>query len=268
MLDEMEALYQARRVAVFPFGSVVTRSEAVSQNWQIFKELLESGAKAAQRVLLGQDGSMTNSGGNYIKSWGLFGVRNDIVESDLSTGGACLATGLIRPWSLINFGRWDRLSYEWMLPDADEDARRASIAERRAAMWADVSAARAAGAVVDQDYVNNLAAEYGISPPRLADATPSGADFYAYELDGGVVTIDEVRARKGLPPLPEGRGALTVPQAQAQAASPNQSATETTTPDEYGVTPPILPAAPPPAVSESPPAASAISAPRKALSAA
>ena len=170
MLDELEALYQARRVMIRPSGSKVERSEAVSQNWQIFKELLESGSKDAQRVLLGQDGTMTNSGGNYIKSWGLFGVRNDIVESDLSTGGACLATGLIRPWSLLNFGRWDRLSYEWMMPDADEDARRASIAERRAAMWADISAARAAGAVVDQDYVDTLAREYGVTPARLPAA--------------------------------------------------------------------------------------------------
>ncbi len=180
MLSEMVELYQARRASLFPYGSKVERNEALGQNFQIFKELIEADSKDAQRILLGQDASVNNSGGNYIKAKELFGVRSDIVESDLHTVGACLSTGLLRPWSLVNFGRWDRLQYEWKIPDADEDARRGSIAERRAKLWEDLEAARAAGAVVDQPYVDALAAEYGVSAPRLAaqpsqDAPPAAA---------------------------------------------------------------------------------------------
>lgn len=173
MLNEMEKLYNARRVMITPFGSSVKRDEAMSQAWQIFKEQLDRGGKDVQRILLGQDGTMSNTGGNYVKSWGLFGVRNDIIERDLSTAGSGYSTGLLRPWSIINFGRWDRLEYEWLIPDADEDARRASIAERRSAFWQDLASAKSAGCVVDQKYVDTIAAEYGIKAPKLAAVPPS-----------------------------------------------------------------------------------------------
>lgn len=167
MEQQLLKLYEFRRVMIKPFGSEVERNEAMGQNWQIFKEIIESDTKDVQRILLGQDGSMTNTGGNYVKAWGLFGVRNDIIESDLSTRGACISTGLLRPWSLINFGRWDRLAFKWLIPDADEDARRESIATRRRAFFEAVEASKRSGFAVDQAYVDQLAAEYGISAPRL-----------------------------------------------------------------------------------------------------
>lgn len=170
MLEQLQKLYEFRRVMLKPHGSEVERNEAMGQNWQIFKEIIESDLKDAQRILLGQDGTMTNTGGNYIKAWGLFGVRNDIVESDLSTRGSCLSTGLLRPWSLINFGRWDRLEYGWQMPDADEDARRESIATRRKAFFEAIGAARQNGFVVDQAFVDRVASEYGVSAPTLAAA--------------------------------------------------------------------------------------------------
>ncbi len=218
MLTELAKLYDFRRVMVAPHGSTIERNEAKGQNWQIFKEILDSGRKLAQLIMLGQDGSMTNSGGDYIKSWGLFGVRNDIIESDIATVGGAYSTGLLRPWSLINFGRWDRLELAWQMPDADADARRQSIATRRKAFWEDVGLARANGALVDREYITSLAASLGVDAPRLADSAPSGADFFGYELDAGAFTLDEVRARKGLGPLPDGRGAMTVPEARALEA--------------------------------------------------
>ena len=180
---------------MIPFGATVKRDEAMSSNWQIFKELVEADGRDAAGVLVGQDGTTANAGGNYIKSWMLYGVRNDIVESDLDAAGFALATGLLRPWSIRNFGRWDRLEYGWSYPDADEDARRDSIAGRWDAFNRIVKDTRATGAVVDQTFVNGLASSLGLEAPKLADSTPSGADFFAYELEGGVVTIDEVRAR-------------------------------------------------------------------------
>jgi hypothetical protein len=171
--NELIKLYDYRRAMVKPYGSEVERSEAAGTNWQIFGAIIDGDTKDIQRILLGQDGTMTNSGGDYIKSWGAFGVRQDIVESDLAAVGACLSTGLLRPWSLMNFGRWDRLEYKWLIPDSDEDTRRASIAERRKALWEDITLARSNGALVDQDYVDELAAQFGVVAPRLAQAVPS-----------------------------------------------------------------------------------------------
>ncbi len=218
-LDEMEELYGFQRASLFMHGTKILRNQSQSQAWQIFKESIDSDDKAAQKCLLGQDGTMTNTGGNYVKAWGMFGVRNDIIESDLSSVGAGVSTGLLRAWSLINFSRWDRLEYQWLMPDADEDARLESIAKRTDAFNRAVSEYRANVAVVDQSFVNKLAASFGVDPPTLADATPSGSDFYAYEIDGGIVTIDEVRARKGLGPLPNGKGQMTVPESLASAGN-------------------------------------------------
>jgi hypothetical protein len=167
-LDELAGLYEPRRVMIKPHGSEVKREEAMGQNWQIFKEILDSDKKDAQRILLGQDGTMTNSGGDYIKSWGMFGVRNDIVEGDLTTEGAAISTGLLRPWSILNFGRWDRLRFHWVMPDADADARAESIAKRRAAFWTEIESAKRNGCVVDQPFFDRVAKSYSIEPPKLA----------------------------------------------------------------------------------------------------
>ena len=217
MLDEMERLYDLQRAALFSHGATVRRDQSTSQNWQIFKELLESDDKWAQKILLGQDGTMTNTGGNYVKAWGLFGVRNDIIESDLSAVGVAYATGLVRCWSILNFGRWDRLGYAWLMPDADEDARRESMSARMDAFNRAVKEARENGFVVDQGFVESLAEAYGVKAPTLADKTPTGTEIFAYELEGGTVTINEARERKGLPPVPWGE--TTLPERQAKIAS-------------------------------------------------
>lgn len=217
MLSQMERLYETRRVMLAPAGAKVERNEAMSANWQIFKEIIDSNTKDAQRILLGQDGTMSDSGGNYIKSRTLFGVRNDIVEGDLVARGSAISTGLLRPWSLVNFGRWDRLSFEWVLPDADEDARIESIAQRTRSFSEALRLYRENGFVVDQAAVDRLAESFRVAAPRLADQSPSGAEFFAYELDGGVFTINEARERKGLPPVEW--GGVTLPERQAQLAA-------------------------------------------------
>lgn len=194
VLEQLAAMYEPRHAAVFPNGTKPNRSEAMSQNWQIFKELLESGLKDAQRILLGQDGTMTNSGGSYVKAWGLFGVRNDIIESDISTVGAGHSTGLLRPWSLINFGRWDRLSLTWLMPDADEDARLESEAERVDAFNRAWKEFRENGALIDDGFLKDLATRYGVKAPKLAPAPPANDIASAPAKSDGPPTVVAHRA--------------------------------------------------------------------------
>lgn len=177
MLAELLKLYEARRALVIPNGSTVKRDEALGQNYQIFKELIDADSKDVERILLGQDGTMSTSGGDYLKSWLLFGVRNDIVESDLAARGAAISTGLLRPWSLINFGRWDRWVFGWQMPDGDEDARLDSIAKRRKAFWEDVALSRTNGALVDDNYLRELAKQYKLKAvPKLAPQLPAASE--------------------------------------------------------------------------------------------
>lgn len=46
------------------------------------------------------------------------------------------------------------------------------------------------------------------------DAVDTGVKFFQYEIEGGIVTINEVRATKGLPPIPDGD--LTLPEFRAK----------------------------------------------------
>jgi hypothetical protein len=204
-----------------PFGAAVDYLVNTSQAWQVYSEVIKLGDRDAAKIYLGQDGSVSDSGGNYIKSKFLFGVRNDIVEGELK--GAfepAIKTGIIDPWAAVNFGDSESAPVrEWQMPDADQDARLESLALRVDAFNKAITELRGNGFVVDQALVVTLAADFDVPPPALADTTPSGADFYAYEIEGGIVTIDEVRARKGLAPLPGGAGAMTVPMARARAES-------------------------------------------------
>ncbi|MEK9646174.1 MAG: hypothetical protein VW547_11585, partial [Alphaproteobacteria bacterium] len=64
------------------------------------------------------------------------------------------------------------------------------------------------GAIVDQARVDKLAKIYEVQPFTLADGDPKVGEIFAYHLDNKLIAPDEVRARLGLPPLPNGAGSV------------------------------------------------------------
>lgn len=184
MLSEMVALYQRRRAAVFPHGSEIKREEALGQNWQIFKEIIASDNGDVAGVLLGQE--VTPIGSNYVKDQFLFGIRSDIIEGALRCISVALASGVFRPWSLINFGFYDGLILEWLMPDPDEDARRKSYAERHQALARICADYARAGFVVTDDFVSTVAKELGVPAPKLrpSEEAPPGPGAAAGEAPG------------------------------------------------------------------------------------
>jgi hypothetical protein len=178
---------------IAPFGSAIQYLINTSQAWQVYAEIIKLGDRDAAKIYLGQDGTTSDAGGNYIKSRFLFGVRNDIVEADLK--GAIergFLTGVIEPWTAINFGDSSLApSREYLMPDADEDARRESedarkkaAGERRIAFFDAVDRAKRSGFAVTQEEVDRLAEEHGVSsmtlapaaaPTALAPANPAAA---------------------------------------------------------------------------------------------
>jgi hypothetical protein len=156
-----------------PFGSTVEFVNNGSNAWEIFAKLIENAEKAAARIYLGTDGVLGAGGGAPgVDIQALFGVAATKVESDL----ACISRGLqtaIDIWTAMNFGD-SKLSptRRYLVPDADADATRESTSKRRTAFFADVKAARETGFDVTQDFVDALAASYGIKPPTLKLAAP------------------------------------------------------------------------------------------------
>lgn len=159
-------------VGIKPFGTVLDYITNDSTAWQIFKEIIDSGDKAADRIYLGHDVSAPAAGGDAVGY--LFGVRNDIVEGSLRAIERGVRTGIIEPWCAVNFGD-STLAPEraYLFPDADEDSRRKSLGDRNKAFFDAIAAAKTGGFDITQTYVDDLADDYGVTAPSLKALTPA-----------------------------------------------------------------------------------------------
>jgi hypothetical protein len=188
-------------VGLKPFGAVLDLIVDNSQGWQIFKEIIDGGDKAADKIYLGRDVTVASAGGDGVKY--LFGVRDDLVEGTCSAISRGLLTGTIEPWAAVNYGDSTLAPYrEYLLPDADQDARRKSLAERTKAFYEAIDNAKKNGFDVAQEYVDALAEEFGIKAPKLPAQSTKGPSITLAPTDVAKVTrVNEARASAGLDPM-------------------------------------------------------------------
>lgn len=184
-------------VGIKPFGSELEYLIDNGQAWQIFNELVKAKDRAANRIYLGQDVAKATGGSQRLSVEQLFGVRNDVVEGDLRIIERATLTGIIEPWCAINFGD-SILSPRriYLVPDADEDARRDAVAKQHEAFNRAVAAYKANGFDVTQDYLTALAEDYGVRAPLLS-AVPASTR----RLD---LTVGEIATAAS--PTPPGAG--------------------------------------------------------------
>lgn len=163
---------------IAPAGSEVQYITNTSTAWQVWQELVANAEKAAARIYLGTDGTLgTQGGAPGVDIQALFGVAITKIQGDLATIERAILTGVIEPWCAINFGNSllaPRRAYQ--IPDADEDARRASFATRNAAFLADLKAAKDAGLVLTQPYVDEIAKQHGVPTFALPVAPAPAAE--------------------------------------------------------------------------------------------
>lgn len=106
----------------------------------------------------------------------------------------------------------------WMLWNVGEGASMPRLvfdnSQARALAVADLVSLIDAGAItVDADLEASIRESHKL-PVRADREAPRGQP-YGYDLELGILTVDERRAQLGLPPLPEGVGEQTVPQSQS-----------------------------------------------------
>lgn len=241
-------------VGMKPFGAALDLIVNNSTAWQIFKEIIDSGDKAADRIYLGHDVTVAAAGGDGVGF--LFGVRNDIVEGALGAISRGVKEGTIDPWSAINFGDSSLAPYrEYLMPDADEDARRKSLTERTDAFNKAIEDARKNGFEVDEEYVAALAKDFGIKAPKLPKQAAKGPSVTLAPTDVAKVTkVNEARASAGLEPLTK-NGALD-PDGElmvAAFAAKLEAESKALIPTPNAATPPPSPTAPPPVAPTTPP---------------
>ncbi len=242
-------------VCLLPAGAKAAFVANSSTNWQVFSELVVNAESAAARIYLGTDGTMGSKGGAPgVDIQSLFGVAATKVESDLKCIQRGIDTGVIEPWTAMNWGDSSMSpSRRYMLPDADADAERASVATRTAAFFDEIEQARKNGFEISQAYVDSVAKKHGIEAPTLpVEANKAPTIALAPTDIARVVTVNEARASAGVGPLtmpdgtPDPDGRLTVEQfavkkaaeATAAAAAPPAAPAPAPTPSLRLVPPP------------------------------
>lgn len=159
-------------IAIKPDGAGIEFVTNTSTAWQVFKELVANAETAAARVYLGTDGTLGSKGGAPgVDIQALFGVAFTRIEGDLKCIERALLTGVIEPWTAINFGDSTlapRRRYK--LVDEDSDAARASAAVRSTAFYDEIDRAKAAGFAITQEFVDRIAEKHGVDAPLLATA--------------------------------------------------------------------------------------------------
>lgn len=195
---------------IAPFGATTEFLSNGSTAWQVFDALVNGREKAAARIYLGTDAILGSVGGAPgVDISALFGVATTKIQGDFDAIERGLNIGFYQPWCAINEGdsRYaPRIEYQLPDPDADTKAGQRSDAYKRTTDA--VEAYRSNGFEVTQDVVNKIAKDCGLDvPPQLAAVAgpavkPTLAPTDVYK----VLTVNEMRASQGLPPLatPEG----------------------------------------------------------------
>lgn len=240
---EAIALVQALRdlvsgdalVGLLPSGAKAQFVASAATNWQVFSELVGNGESAAARIFLGTDATMGAKGGAPgVDIQSMFGVATTKVESDLKCISRGINTGAIEPWTAMNFGDSSYAPrHRYMLPDADADAERASLATRTNAFYDEIEKAKRNGFEVTQDFVNSVAKKHAIEAPLLPVESKKAPSIALAPTDiARVVTVNEARASAGVGPLtrpdgtPDPDGQLTVEQFATKKAAEAQIATD------------------------------------------
>lgn len=221
-------------VGIRPAGSKTDFMVNTSTAWQVFAELVRNGDKYAARIYLGTDGILGAQGGAPgIDIGALFGVASTIVQGDFGVISRGLRSGVLEPWTAINWGD-SRLAptRSYLMPDPDADAARTSLATRTEAFYSEIDKAKSLGFSISQAFVDEIAAKHGITPPVLPEESKKAPAIALAPTDiARVVTVNEARASAGVGPLvlPDGArdpdGDLTVEAFSAKKAAASQAPT-------------------------------------------
>lgn len=229
-----ETLYGPGGRAVFPYGSKVDAVAISGEGSTAFQASLIDRIIHCYMVLTGSAGTIGNgmstgagAGQTYqpVKG-GAWNVRHDLIARPTLAITRAINQGHIAPHIDHNYdvsgqrraGTWvdPVLDIPIMTPDREE--RIAGEIGRYKALADQVKAERDLGAVVDNDRVEMLAGRYEVEPFKLSEKAP-GSPSFAYDQEGGVVTINQRLEELGKPLDTTGRGAMTIPEYKAWLAA-------------------------------------------------
>lgn len=189
-------------VGIAQAGSTLQYLTNPSRAWEVWRELMLNAERAAARIYLGTDGTLGATGGAPgVDISELFGVATTRVQSSLAAITRGVQTGVIDPWTAVNFGDSSLAPQrEYIFPDADTQRVREEQQANEVAFTAAIVARRGAGLDVTQEVVDELAERYGVTPGTLAAPTDLVKN----------ITANEARGSVGLASRDDGEGSAAV----------------------------------------------------------
>jgi hypothetical protein len=167
-LAEMAKMQQPRARMLEPDGAATRFLEAVSNSYQVFGQIITGSASDIDLILLGQDGTTSNSGGTYTKALVLQGVLYNLIAHDVGAASTAITSGLLVPYAAVNRGRPELAArLRWHVPRPLEQERLKAQADQHAAYRSAVKEYRALKIPVDEAA---LAAQYGVRVPLAQGA--------------------------------------------------------------------------------------------------
>lgn len=244
---------------VMPPGVDLKLIEATAKTWEMFQAQIDMANKAITILIAGQNLTTEVSGGSYAAARVHEGVLADEVRADAESLSTTLHDQVLTHWARINFGA-EQLA-PWPVWDLDPPEDIAAIGAGYRALGDGIAALQAvlAGSGKQLD-VEALLEEHGLDlidvsaptvpsavmpnhDPQAANAKPAataeasaanGIEYFAYDLDAGVVTVNEARKSKGLAPVDGGDAPASVYLAKLAPHAPSSLSPEPAAQPEQG----------------------------------
>ncbi len=202
------------QAAVAPAGSKLNVLANTSTMYQVFSELILDRKKAAAFVYTGTDAFLGAAGGAPgVDVSALFGISSTKLQGDFDAIEQGLNMGFYPVWTAINCGD-SRYSprLEYLIPDPDAKAKSEENAAKRSRLATAIKEMKDTGMVVDQDTVNKLAAEMGVSPaPILAAGDSKAVPIPLAPTDiAKIVRVGPALRSIGLEPFGDARDGMTI----------------------------------------------------------
>jgi phage gp29-like protein len=176
--------------------------EATGQSFDGFFKLIDACDREITLALLAQ--TLTSSvgpegRGSYAAARVHADVRQALLQADARALARTVYLQLARPFAFQNFGLADLAPViSWNIEPYEDALTKVNTF---AILTQGLNVLRQAGIQVED--VGRLARMFGLDLGKISNIT-KGAEIYQYDLEYGIATVNEARARKGLPPIDGG----------------------------------------------------------------
>lgn len=216
-------------LGIFPFGSKFESVALTRDTSGAFNDALSSIIAHVGMVLVGSPGPIISGAEGVYQAGtgGKWNVRQDLVDEPTIAFCRAFNLGHVVPWCEGNYsveiagarraGTWVQPAFEILLDDPEANARIDAVAKREIVRCEILDARRESGIVVTQEDADALADTLDVPKVLLATtaATPAARLDIAPTDLAKVITVDEARASRQLPPLGGARGAMMIAELDA-----------------------------------------------------